>query len=714
VGVEVRPLGVRCNIQCLYCYQQPEREAGNVAREYDLGRIREAIEAEGQEFTLFGGDPLLVPERDLEELWALGLERFGRNGIQTNGALINHRHVEMFRRYKVHVGISIDGPGDLNDARWAGTLEKTREATRRTEESIDMLCREGMTPSLIVTLHRLNASAERLARLCQWIRKLDARGVRDMRLHLLEIDHPDVAASLELMPEENLAAMLRLLALEAELSRLRFDGFREMRKLLLGTDEKVTCTWRACDPMTTRAVRGIEGKGQRSNCGRTNKDGVDFVKSANEGFERYLALYETPQEAGGCRDCRFFLVCKGQCPGTAIDGDWRNRTSHCSVWMGLLETIEAQIESEGLVPLSKDPQRLAVERFMVAAWAGGQNPPLAKAVAEARRQREPATARPALGRPARRLGTAERLEFRLPENVRVAWVGDDARQVWEPRLQRILAGWRELEILSVTSGLRRCAAVPSGPEEIVRLAARATGAGLVALPVELQAPAASYRNASARPRLGEPWVYRVVLGSQPDVAAMKDAWDRADDAAIGDLLGYPACCRLAFFRSWVDEGLIDSTFPMAQATAGALGQGADAIETAGPPLTNMMWRWVGVRPVFHLPCGDHCAPTRDIAAALLACWTAGGFRDEAEWLEEILSWPCEWTALHGIAEIKTPILKIVATTDATATRLVVRRAGLRIPAEAPRGLGFAYRTSPALVTLTRRRKAGIAHATACV
>ena len=710
MGVEVRPLGVRCNIQCLYCYQQPERETGNAAREYDLERIREAIEAEGQEFTLFGGDPLLVPERDLEELWALGLERFGRNGVQTNGSLINERHLELFRRYNVHVGISIDGPGELNDARWAGTLAKTREATRRTEESIARLCREESPPSLIVTLHRLNASVERRPALREWIRRLDSMGVRDARLHLLEVDHPDVARTLALDPEENLAAMLDLLALEPELVGLRFDGFREMRRLLLADDEKITCTWRACDPLTTRAVRGIEGNGQRSNCGRTNKDGIDFVKASSEGFERYLALYETPQEAGGCRDCRFFLACKGQCPGTAIDGDWRNRTVHCSVWMGLLERIESEIEREGGMPLSKDPIRPAVERVMIEAWAVGRNLPLRRALDEARRRGErPATLRkPSKGH---RIGPAERLDFRLPENVRIAWVSDEARRAWEPRMQRILTGWRELELLSVRAGLRRCAAVPAGPEELVRLAGRATELGLVALPVELQAQASSYRNASSRPRIGEPWLYRVVLGLQADVEKMKAAWDAADDVAIGDMLGYPECCRRAFFQAWVEDGLIDNTFPMARAAAGAEGARDEALLLiSGPPHTNLMWRWTGLRPVFHLPCSDVCARTRDLSRDLLACWRDAGYRDEADWLVEILSWPIEWTALHGIAEIKTPILKIVATTDATATRLVVRRSGSRLPPEAPQGLGFAYRDSPTLVTLSRRYRAGHLHA----
>jgi len=79
-------------------------------------------------------------------------------------------------------------------------------------------------------------------------------------------------------------------------------------------------------------VQGVEGDGRSSNCGRTNKDGVDFPKAEFAGYERYLALAKTPYAYGGCSGCRFFIFCKGQCPGTAIDGDWRNRTEHCSVW----------------------------------------------------------------------------------------------------------------------------------------------------------------------------------------------------------------------------------------------------------------------------------------------------------------------------------------------------------------------------------------------
>jgi uncharacterized protein len=369
--VEVRPLGVGCNLNCQYCYQQPQRDARNIARSYDLDKIKAAVLAEGASFSLFGGEPLLVPKDDLETLFAWGHEKFGRNAIQTNGTLIDDDHVRMFRQFNVHVGVSIDGPGPLNDVRWAGTLDKTRAATRASEAAIERLCSERLHPSIILTLHANNSRGDNLAQLLDWARYLDTIGVRSMRLHLLEVESAWVRDKYALTSAENINALRRFLALQKELHTLRLDLFEDMKSMLVGDDQKTTCVWNACDPYTTRAVRGIEGQGQRSNCGRTNKDGIDFVKSSQEGFERYLALYRTPQENGGCEGCRFFLMCKGQCPGTAIDGDWRNRTEHCETWKALYTDLEQELVDAGVTPLSCSEERARLEEALLGRWEGG-------------------------------------------------------------------------------------------------------------------------------------------------------------------------------------------------------------------------------------------------------------------------------------------------------------------------------------------------------
>jgi uncharacterized protein len=373
MSVELRPFGVRCNLQCHYCYQNPQRDADNVARSYDVKKMQEAVLREGGPFTLFGGEPLLTRKADLEELFRWGYERFGGSGLQTNGSLITDHHLRLFKRYNVRVGISLDGPGELNDVRWAGSEARTRETTTRSQRALERLCQSGVRPSLIVTLHRQNAVRDRLPILYDWIRSLAAMGVRSIRLHLLEVESEAVRRQYGLSVEENLEALLGFASLERELPTVQFDLFRDILRMLAGLDHNTTCVWNACDPYTTRAVRGVEGDGQRTNCGRTNKEGIDFVKAAEPGYERYLALYHTPQEHGGCRDCRFFLFCKGQCPGTAIDQDWRNRTEHCEIWKTLFARAEAEMMKRGWRPLSRHPLRRSLEALFLDAWAAGEN-----------------------------------------------------------------------------------------------------------------------------------------------------------------------------------------------------------------------------------------------------------------------------------------------------------------------------------------------------
>lgn len=373
---ELTPKGNLCNLSCMYCYQHPMRDAGNMGneKEYDFDKMFAALEQEGSDFLVFGGEPLLVPLEDLRRIMDWGYARYKKNGIQTNGVLITPEHIKMFKAVNCHVGFSMDGPDELNDSRWAGNIERTRESTIKSHAAMRACIAAGVATSVIITLYKGNALPDKLPRLKQWIRELDTMGSNGVRIHLLEVDHPLVKERMQLSEAQTLVALRELVVLEGTLKRVKLDILTDMRKLLRAEDESVTCIWNACDPMTTSAVRGIDGQGNKSNCGRTNKDGISRLKADRPGFERQLALYNTPQEDGGCKDCRFFLMCKGQCPGTAIDGDWRNRTADCKIWMGLFETLESELLALGEKPLSLNyEERSKLELAMLPVWARGEN-----------------------------------------------------------------------------------------------------------------------------------------------------------------------------------------------------------------------------------------------------------------------------------------------------------------------------------------------------
>lgn len=305
------------------------------------------------EFILFGGEPLLVPLEDLEKFFKFGYEKYKKNGIQTNGTLITERHIDLFRRYAVHVGISIDGPEYLNDARRVGSLESTRRTTNKTINAIKSLCNDGNIPSLIVTLHKMNASSERLPFLLQWFHDLSTLGIRNIRIHFLENDDCN---PIVLTEDELFTAITSIMELRTE---IHFDLYDEMFALLTEEKPRVSCTWNSCDPYTTPAVHGIGPQGELHNCGRTNKDGHDYIKSSFSGNERALALYFAPQETGGCKDCRFFFACKGHCPGESKD--WRNKTDHCNVIKRIFTYLEEKIVKDGKIPLSLSNKRIKLE-----------------------------------------------------------------------------------------------------------------------------------------------------------------------------------------------------------------------------------------------------------------------------------------------------------------------------------------------------------------
>lgn len=93
--IELRPFGVNCNLSCRYCYQLAQRQVDNYTKEYSMDAMKKTLEKEGGPFSLFGGEALLVPEKDLEEIFAWGYKQYRRNSIQTNGTLINENHIKI-------------------------------------------------------------------------------------------------------------------------------------------------------------------------------------------------------------------------------------------------------------------------------------------------------------------------------------------------------------------------------------------------------------------------------------------------------------------------------------------------------------------------------------------------------------------------------------------------------------------------------------------
>lgn len=286
----------------------------------------------------------------------------------------------------------------------------------------------------------------------------------------------------------------------------------------------------------------------------------------------------------------------------------------------------------------------------------------------------------------------KRLDFVLPDFTRLMWVSDHARSVWEPRLKRVNQAWSRVEWLSVVSGVRPCGLTVATPEKFVGRAAEWVKRGLSALPVEIQGLSNySYASTPVKTQLGSPFEFRIVLGTPHSVSEFEHAWEGCDHEEMGRLLGFPRCCAEFFHKVWVEKKLVDTTWSMAASRSSPWENGT-VRQVAGSPEANILWRWMGIRAVPHLPCDFECKESAKFGRELLEVGRAAGYEEEMNWLLEILSWPVEWSALHGIAEIRTPILKVSTRSDATALKYIVRRPGRSYPAEGAKGLEFPYRS----------------------
>jgi hypothetical protein len=279
----------------------------------------------------------------------------------------------------------------------------------------------------------------------------------------------------------------------------------------------------------------------------------------------------------------------------------------------------------------------------------------------------------------------------LADFIRYVWVSERAREIWEPRIAAAIEAWLEIELLSVLAGVRPCSLRLVDVADLMAISQRAASFGLSVLPVQ---PASGgkyiYRTVAAPAEEAKVTQFFCAIGKIDVVREMQEAWSARLDARVGEFLGYPPCCVNFFTRIWAKA--TDTTWHMAINTPSAVVV-ANSAELVGRQNCNICLRWLGIRAVPHLPCSFECEGTDELGRQLLTIGESSGFKQEVDWIRNMLAWPVEWSALHGIAEIKTPILKIATNTDVTPERYLVRRTSEIFPEEKGVGTSFPFEVS---------------------
>ena len=348
------PVGSRCNFLpgCSYCFQG-ETMHNDASLKYDFEAIKRSLlevwkgPYQGSDVCLHGGECLLTPLPELEKLLSLiynlpwkggGVKR--TSAIMTNGTLITEEHIQLFKKYNTHVGISMDGPSNLNVMRGFNPSdpEATRRYNARLNATIKRLREMRVPVSIICVLHSKNAGTKEMRQqLGGWVLQLKEMGITSGRFNPVECnEHPEY----ELSQEQLFQMWVNVYGWNKKYG-VSWNPAVEMEKNLTGENKHPqSCGFDRCDPFSTHTF-SILPNGQTGNCDKTFGSGFYPRSGSNSSCGRYEALRQTE-----CMGCPYITICGGGCPFDSAEGDWRHKSRYCEAIRKTYSYIEKRLREE--------------------------------------------------------------------------------------------------------------------------------------------------------------------------------------------------------------------------------------------------------------------------------------------------------------------------------------------------------------------------------
>jgi uncharacterized protein len=154
-----------CNMHCRYCFIEPAIFNKTMAPATVTRVVRVFLDSDRFQrvhFVWHGGEPLLRGrpffEHIFEEQQRLPTSVIFANSIQTNATHLDQRMLEFLVDNDVHVGLSLDGPRQLNDPVRTLRGQRAFSAYETALRAAAQLRDAGQTPGAIVVVNRTNVA----------------------------------------------------------------------------------------------------------------------------------------------------------------------------------------------------------------------------------------------------------------------------------------------------------------------------------------------------------------------------------------------------------------------------------------------------------------------------------------------------------------------------------------------------------------------------
>lgn len=320
-----------CNLKCSYCNvdadlpSTPRISMETYKRIADL-LIKNSVHDEvGLEF--HGGEPLILPDEFFQEAVAYAADlakKYGKKKImhpmQTNGTKLTEERLDMLLKLGIDVGMSYDGPPDIND--------KFRMAGKRVEKTLKMLVEKKVPYGMILVLSKGNC--HEMYRVMDYFREM---GVQGFRFNFLQPQGLGMEHSLLTSDEmyNGIKGIFDHMA-DTECSVIEANVQQIVNRFTFGRNPAKPLSCWELECQAGRTYVAINHEGDVFSCGTDiSKHRLGHI---DDGFNEdnikntLCALHKKDAWYTRCFDCDAKRTCSLSCP-TSDFNDLRYRESEC-------------------------------------------------------------------------------------------------------------------------------------------------------------------------------------------------------------------------------------------------------------------------------------------------------------------------------------------------------------------------------------------------
>ena len=372
--VFAKPGGSVCNLDCRYCYYLKKKDlygkgasfrmSDDILELYIVHHI-DASSAEVINFSWHGGEPTVLGLDYFRKIVALQRKhrpsgRQIRNGIQTNGTLLDEDWCRFLAAEGFGVGLSLDGPKELHDLyRVSKKQEPTHEQVMR---GYALLQKHQIPFDILCLVHDQNVQYP--TKVYRFFKEIGARFLGF--LPLVELRSDEQSVSDHTVPAEAFGAFLCAVFdewLSQDIGRINVQIFEEAIRTAFGQDHGLCIFRKTCGDIPVIEHNGdffscdhfVDMEHRIGNIGETPL--IDMLDSAAQRAFGQAKLSGLPLF---CRTCEVLAMCNGGCPKDRFiltpDGErglnylcagYKHFFTHCRPFVAELSVQWREQQSEG-------------------------------------------------------------------------------------------------------------------------------------------------------------------------------------------------------------------------------------------------------------------------------------------------------------------------------------------------------------------------------